>query len=45
MFKKCGNVEAIELMNHAKEFDGSQLLTAGSLEDKKKGAVRTHILE
>lgn len=36
MFKKCESVEAIELMNHAKEFDGSQLLTDGSLEDKKK---------
>lgn len=36
MFKKCENVEAIQLMNHAKAFDGSQLLTAISFEEKEK---------
>lgn len=36
MFKKCENVEAIQLMNHAKAFDGSQLLTAVPFEEKKK---------
>lgn len=36
MFKECENVEAIQLMNHAKAFDGSQLFTAVSFEGKNK---------